>query len=229
MALHFLLSGLTIVLIDLLLGGDNAVVIALAVRSLPAHQRRIGVSTGAGLAVILRVAMTFFAASLIQSRYIQLIGGLVILWIAVRLFADADPSQPEAPPRGFWRAIRFIVVADITMSTDNILAIAAASHGSLPLLIFGLGLSIPLVIFTSTLLSRLMDRYPIIVYLGSAILGRVGGEMIMTDVIIQQWLKPSAAMRYGVEALCAAGVVVLGVLWSRRARARAEQPVKPLK
>jgi YjbE family integral membrane protein len=216
MSAHFILAGLTILLIDVLLGGDNAVVIALAVRALPDRQRRIGIAMGAGLAVVLRVALTFFAAELLRTRYIQLAGGILILWIAVKLFADADPAggSPAAP--GFWRAIWLIVVADVTMSTDNILAIAAASKGSLPLLIFGLGLSIPLVVFTSTLLSRLMDRYPIIIYLGAAILGRVGGEMIMTDAVIVRAIEPPAVLRYGVEALCAVGVVLAGYLWSRR-------------
>lgn len=216
MSPHFILAGLTILLIDLLLGGDNAVVIALAVRTLPVRQRRIGIAVGAGLAVVLRVAITFFAAELLRSRYIQLAGGLLILWIGVKLFADADPAQPAAASPSFWKAIWLIVMADVTMSTDNILAIAAASKGSLPLLIFGLGLSIPLVVFTSTLLSRLMDRYPLIVYLGAAILGRVGGDMIMTDAIVVQTFQPSAAIRYGVEVFCAGGVVLAGFLWSRR-------------
>ena len=218
MPVHFILAGLTILLIDLLLGGDNAVVIALAVRSLPERQRRIGTALGAGLAVVLRIALTFFAAELLRSRYIQLAGGLLVLWIAVKLFADADPTQAAPPVPGFWRAIWLIVVADATMSTDNILAIAAASKGSLPLLIMGLGLSIPLVVFTSTLLSRLMDRYPIIIYFGAAILGRVGGEMIMTDAVVVQALGPAAVLRYSVEAFCAAGVVLAGFLWARRHR-----------
>ena len=222
MSLHFILAGLSIVVIDLLLGGDNAVVIALAVRALPPRQRRAGVGIGAGLAVVLRVAVTFFAANLLRSRYIQLVGGAVILWIAIKLFADADAEASAQAPRGFWRAIWFIVVADFTMSTDNILAIAAASKGSLPLLIFGLGLSIPFVVLTSTMLSRLMDRYPIIVYLGAAMLGRVGGDMIMTDSVVDQALHPSAAWRYGVEAFCAAGVVVIGLAWCRRSRACAK-------
>jgi YjbE family integral membrane protein len=216
MSPHFILAGLTILLIDLLLGGDNAVVIAMAVRTLPPRQRRIGIVVGAGLAVVLRVAITFFAAELLSSRYVQLAGGLLILWIGIKLFADADPAHPPAASPSFWKAIRLIVMADVTMSTDNILAIAAASKGSLPLLIFGLGLSIPLVVFTSTLLSRLMDRYPAIVYLGAAILGRVGGDMIMTDAIVVHTFQPSAAIRYGVEGLCAAGVVAAGFLLSRR-------------
>jgi YjbE family integral membrane protein len=218
MFVHFIVAGLTILLIDLLLGGDNAVVIAMAVRALPEDQRRIGTALGAGLAVLLRIALTFFAAELLQRRYIQLAGGLLVLWIAVKLFADADPSQTEPPPPDFWRAIRLIVVADATMSIDNILAIAAASKGNLPLLVLGLGLSIPLVVFASTLLSRLMDRYPFIVYLGAAILGRVGGEMIMTDAVVQQALRPDTAIRYVIEASCAAGVVIIGFMWSRRQR-----------
>jgi YjbE family integral membrane protein len=226
MELHFIVAGLTIVLIDLLLGGDNAVVIALAVRALPPGQRRIGIAIGAGMAVALRIAITFFAAELLQREYIQLAGGLVILWIAVKLFADADPARETEASPGFWRAIWFIVIADITMSTDNVLAIAAASKGNLYLLIFGLGLSIPLVVFTSTLLSKLMDRYPAIVYVGAAILGRVGGDMIMTDAIVVRTLQPSAMLRYGVEAICAAAVVLVGALWSHRRRA-GQKPKTP--
>jgi YjbE family integral membrane protein len=169
--------------------------------------------------VVLRVAMTFFAAELLQSKYIQLVGGVVILWIAIKLFADADPTRQKEAAPGFWRAIWFIVVADITMSTDNILAIAAASKGNVYLLIFGLGLSIPLVVFTSTMLSKLMDRFPVIVYIGGAILGRVGGDMIMTDAIVAQKLQPGAALRYAVEAACAAAVVLTGILLSRRRHA----------
>jgi YjbE family integral membrane protein len=215
MDLHFVFAGLSIVLIDLLLGGDNAVVIALAVRALPARQRQIGILSGAGLAVVLRVAITFFAAELMQSRYIQLAGGVVVLWIAVKLFADADPKHAGRATANFWRAIWYIVLADVTMSVDNILAVAAASKGNLYLLIFGLGLSIPFVVLTSTLLSKLMEKFPVIVYIGAAILGRVGGEMIMTDAAVVQALQPGVAWRYGVEAICAAGVVLAGWIWSR--------------
>jgi len=220
MELHFIVAGLTIVLIDLLLGGDNAVVIAMAVRALSPSQRRAGIIIGSGLAVALRVALTFFAAELLRSKYIQLAGGVVILWIAIKLFADAEPEEEGKSAPSFWRAIWLIVVADITMSTDNVLAIAAASKGNLALLIFGLGLSIPLVVFTSTLLSKLMDRYPVIIYIGAGILGRVGGDMIMTDAIVEQNLHPGAPLRYAVEAACAAGVVVVGLLWARRRHRR---------
>jgi YjbE family integral membrane protein len=215
MVLHFVFAALSIVLIDLLLGGDNAVVIALAVRSLPAAQRRTGILVGAGLAVMLRIVVTFFAARLLESEYVQLAGGVLILWIAVKLFEDADEMRVGRSKPGFWRAIGMIVAADITMSLDNVLAVAAASRGNFYLLLFGLGLSIPLVVFTSTLLSRLMDRFPVIVYLGAAILGRVGGEMVVTDAFVARALQPSAAWRYAAEAVCAGGVVLVGLLRSR--------------
>jgi YjbE family integral membrane protein len=219
--LQFFFNAFSIVLIDLILGGDNAVVIALAVRALPPRERLRGIVIGAGAAVALRVVTTFFAARLLEMRFVQLAGGLLVLWVAIKLFADAEPMESKgAEPHGFWKAISFIVVADITMSTDNVLAIAAASHGSLALLVFGLGLSIPLVVFTSTLLSRLMDRFPLIVYAGAAILGRVGAEMILTDTFVANFWHPSAMTRRMIEA--AAAITVVGAGWlvvSRRSAA----------
>jgi len=215
--LHFFLDALSIVLIDLILGGDNAVVIALAVRGLPPRDRTRGVAVGAGAAVVLRVAVTFFAARLLQLPLLQLAAGVLILWIAVTLFSGAKHG-PRAGKElhSFWKAIAYIVVADITMSTDNVLAIAAASHGSLALLIFGLGLSIPFVVFTSTLLSHLMDRFPLIVYAGAAVLGRVGAEMILTDALVAQAWRPDPLTRYLWEAGVALAVVAAGWLMARR-------------
>ena len=217
MDLHFFFNAFSILLIDLILGGDNAVVIALALRALPPPERMRGVAIGAGAAVVLRVAVTFFAARLLQVPLVQLAGGVLVLWIAVKLFSDAE-SGPAAGTelQGFWKAIGYIVVADITMSTDNVLAIAAASHGSLALLIFGLGLSIPFVVFTSTLLSRLMDRFPLIVYAGAAVLGQVGAEMILTDALVAQAWRPDALTRYLCEAATAVAVVAAGWLMARR-------------
>ena len=210
---RFLVDILSIVLIDLLLAGDNAVVIALAVRSLPPAQRRIGIAVGAGLAVALRIGVTFFAAQLLQIEFIKLVGGLVLLWIAVKVMVDAETADQEMATRqagSLWQAMWVIVIADITMSTDNILAVAGASKGNLFLLIFGLGLSIPFVVFTSGLLSRLMDRYPVIIYLGTAILGRVGGEMILTDPWLTRTLHPEHWMVIASEAAGAIGVVAAG-------------------
>jgi YjbE family integral membrane protein len=209
------LSGLfSIIIIDLILAGDNAVVIALAVRSLPKAQRTKGILFGAGAAVLLRVVLTFFVSQLLLINYIKLVGGLLILWIAVKLFIEGVPEEGidrEASTMG--QAIKIIVIADITMSTDNMLAVAGASHGNMFLLLFGLGLSIPFVVFTSTLLSMLMDRYPIIIYLGAAILGKVGGEMIITDPIVVSYLAPTKIFQYSVEATLAVGVIVVGKLW----------------
>jgi YjbE family integral membrane protein len=213
---EFFLSALSIVLIDVLLGGDNAVVIALVVKSLPPKQRRIGISAGAGGAVVLRIIFTFFAAQLLQIRFVKFFGGLLILWIAVKLLSEAEEDPANHPgAHGLWRAMWLILVADLTMSIDNILAVAAASKGNLGLLIFGLGLSIPFVIFTSSLLSRIMDRFPIVVYIGAAILGRVGGDMMITDPWITSLLHPSQATEWSVQIFFAIAVVIAGKLLSR--------------
>ncbi len=216
---QFLLDILAIVLIDLLLAGDNAVVIALAVKSLPTRERKIGITLGAGFAVALRIVLTFFAAQLLQVQFVKLIGGLLILWIAVKLLMqDAENEEGGREAANLWQAMLYIVVADITMSTDNILAIAGTSKGNVGLLVFGLGLSIPFVVFTSNLLSKIMDRFPIIVWIGAAILGRVGGEMIMTDPWVHDTFHPAKWLEYGVQVALTVGVVAAGKLLIRRTR-----------
>ena len=214
--LQFLSALISIVIIDLILAGDNAVIIAMAVRSLPAEQRKKGILFGAGAAVLLRVFATFFVSQLLLINFIKLVGGLLILWIAVKLFIEGVPEEGiEREATTIAQAVKLIVIADITMSIDNMLAVGGASHGNMFLLLFGLGLSIPLVVFTSNLLSMLMDRYPIIIYLGAAVLGRVGGEMIMTDPIVVSYLEPGKTVQYVVEATLAVGVIVVGKLWMK--------------
>lgn len=209
--MHFLLNGLKIVLIDLLLAGDNALVIALAVRSLPPRERRIGIIGGAGAAVLLRIGLTVVAARLLEIEYVKLAGGLLILWIAFKVLKDASTPPDSAPaPNKFWQAIWYIVVADLTMSTDNILAIAGASNGNFWLIAFGLALSIPFVVFSSNLLSKLMDRYPATIYLGAGLLGEVGGEMILTDPFIAHTLNPSVTVRYVIEAVLVTAFILIG-------------------
>jgi YjbE family integral membrane protein len=209
--MHFLLSGLKIVLIDLLLAGDNALVIALAVRSLPPKERRVGIIGGATGAVVLRVALTMVAASLLRTPYMQIAGGVVILWIAVKVLVDGSAPPDSAPgPARFWAAIRYIVLADITMSTDNVLAIAGASKGNFWLIAFGLALSIPFVVLSSNLLAKLMDRYPALIYLGAGILGQVAGDLIMTDRFVVDTWHPGNAARYAVEAALVIAVVGVG-------------------
>ena len=222
--LNFLSSLVSIIIIDLILAGDNAVVIAMAVRSLPSAQRRKGIFYGAGAAVLLRVIATFFVAQLLQINFIKLIGGILITWIAVKLFIEGVPEDNiKKEAASLAQAIKIIVIADITMATDNMLAVGGASHGNLFLLIFGLGLSIPFVVFTSNLLSMLMDKYPIIIYIGAAILGKVGGEMILTDPFVVTMLNPGKMLQYSVEIIFAIGVIVAGKLLIKWKIAREEK------
>jgi YjbE family integral membrane protein len=211
----FFLGIINIIIIDLILAGDNAVVIAMAVRSLPRRQRRWGIMLGSGAAVLLRVVLTFFVAQILEIQFIKLAGGVLIAWIAVKLFIEGAPEQTDKDAKTLLQAMWLIMVADITMSTDNVLAVAGASHGNLLLLLFGLALSIPFVVFTSNLLSMLMDRYPIIIYIGAAVLGKVAGEMIFTDPAMIRWFAPPKWFLYSMEAAFAMGVIVLGKLWIR--------------
>ena len=222
--MHFLLSGLSLVLIDLLLAGDNALVIALAVRSLPKHERRVGIIGGATGAVVLRVGLTAVAARLLTIEFLQIAGGLLILWIALKVLIDASvPPDPATAPRRFWQAIRYIVVADLTMSTDNVLAIAGASKGNFWLIAFGLAVSIPFIVVSSNLLSKLMDRFPALIYLGAGILGKVGGEMILTDPFVVRTWNPGPVFRYSVEAGLVIAVIAVGRIICRRCAPRTSE------
>jgi YjbE family integral membrane protein len=228
--MHFLLSGLMLIVIDLVLAGDNALVIAMAVRSLPRRERRIGSVGGAAVAVILRIGLTFLTTRLLTIEYVKIVGGLFILWIALKVLVDASEPPDSAPaPKRFYQAIWYIVVADLTMSTDNILAIAGKSEGHLGLIVFGLCVSIPFVVFSSNLLADLMDRFPAIIYLGAAILGQVGGEMIMSDPFMVRTLHPTDIWRYVVEGVLAVAVVIAGrlICAARQRRARPDHlPVR---
>ena len=202
----------SIILINLILSGDNAVVIAMAVRSLPNQQRLWGIILGSLLAVVLRIALTFFAAKLLLISFLKMAGGLLIGWIAMKLFKEGHEEGKAEAAAGLWQAVRIIVVADLIMSLDNVLAIAGASKGNFLLLVLGLGTSIPFVVGTSSLLSMLMDRYPIIIYIGAAILGKVAGGMFITDPWLQTMLHPSHFLEYGTEAVFAIGVIIGGNL-----------------
>lgn len=214
---HYLIDCLSIIAIDLLLAGDNAIVIALAVRALPKPQRRIALLSGAWLAVLIRVAVTFLAAKLLEVEYVQFAGGAFVVWIAVKVLRDSRSPEPTAvAPGKLWRAIGSIVIADLTMSTDNILAVAGASKGNIWLIVFGLALSIPLVVSSSTFLAFVMDKYPVTMYIGVAVLGRVAGEMMLGDPLVRRLLHPSDALRYGVELALIAAILAAGRLMSRR-------------
>ena len=219
--MHFLLSGVSLILIDLLLAGDNALVIALAVRSLPKRERRLGIAGGATAAVALRIGLTAVAARLLTIPYLQLAGGLFVLWIAVKVMIDAcEPPDSVPSPKRLWQAVWYIVFADLTMSTDNILAIAGASHGDVKLIVFGLCVSIPFVVLSSNLLAEVMDRYPATIYLGAGILGQVAGSMMLADRWVSVWLHAGDAARYAIEGSLALGVVVAGRLLAKRKAGR---------
>ncbi|MGC8490310.1 MAG: TerC family protein [Syntrophobacteraceae bacterium] len=216
---------LNIIAINLVLSGDNAVLIAMAIRWLPPHLRKKGFLLGAGAAVVGRVVLTLAVARLLDAPFVKLAGGIVLLWIAGKLFVQGFPGEEGKEAATLFQAIRIMLVADLTMSLDNVLAIAGASHGNLLLLTLGLGTSIPFVIFTSGLLSMLMDRYPLIIYIGAALLGKVGGGMIATDPVVVRFLHPPALARYGFEAFCALAVVGAGklLLWRALAAGKNEE------
>lgn len=218
---HLIYGVFSIVFIDLLLAGDNALVIAMAVRSLAPRERRIGTICGAAGAVVLRVGLTFVAAQLLNIQFLKLAGGLFVLWIAVKVLVDTtDPPDSVPVPKRLAQAIWYVVFADLTMSTDNIIAIAAASNGHIELIIFGLCLSIPFVVLSANLLASLMDRYPFTIYLGAGILGRVGGEMILTDRFVDRLLHPSGTVKYIVEGVLALALIVGGKIYCDRRRCR---------
>jgi YjbE family integral membrane protein len=218
----FLSALFAVILIDLVLAGDNAVVIALAVRNLQGKQKKWGLILGALAAVLVRVLCTVFVSQVLLIPLLKFIGGAMIAWIAVKLLTQGEEEEKVDQASNLIQAIKLIVIADIVMSVDNMLAVAGASKGNAFLLLFGLGLSIPLVVGTASFLSKLMEKYPIIVVIGSAILGKVAGEMMTTDALVQKWFAIPQYGTYIAEAVLAIGVVVVGKLIMKRKKAQAE-------
>jgi len=214
---------LQIMIINIILSGDNAVIIALAVRGLEPVQRKWGIILGSLLAVVLRVVLVAFAVALLTVPFLKLTGGILILWIAVKLFTEGHGDESVASSAGIWQAVRVILIADLVMSIDNVLAIAGAASGNMFLIIIGLATSIPLIVGTSALLTMLMDKYPIIITIGAAILGKVGGEMMITDHWVHTKFNPSHTVDYGVQIFFTIGVVVLGKTLLKRKVAREEK------
>ncbi len=205
----FWLNSLFIILIDIVLSGDNSVVIAMAVMSLPKAKRTRGILIGTVGAVLLRVIFTLVAAHLLQTPFLKLIGGVLILWIAVKLLVeDSEAAEGGKKIESLWHAVWIILVADFTMSLDNVLAVAGLSQGNALQLWLSLGFSIPIVVFASALLAKLMDRYPVIMVIGAGLLGKVGGEMIYTDPVLQNWFKiESESIKIGFEIFCILAVL----------------------
>ncbi len=216
-----------IVIIDILLGGDNAVVIALACRKLPSSQRLQGVIWGTAGAIVLRVVLIAFAVALLDVPLLKFAGGLLLLWIGVRLLAPAhDPHENIKPADKLVAAIKTIIVADAVMSLDNVIAIAGAAEAAEPshrvaLVVFGLVVSIPLIVWGSTLVLKLLDRYPIIVTLGAALLGWIAGGLMVNDPAGNRWpLLDTPAAEYGARVAGAVFVVAVGYAIKRQMRRR---------
>jgi YjbE family integral membrane protein len=212
---QFWVAVLQIVLIDILLSGDNAVVIALACRNLAGRQRKLGIIWGVGGAIGLRVVLTFFAVTLLTLSYVKLVGGALLLWIGIRLVVPqhADGGQEIKAAGSLMSAIRTIVVADLVMSLDNVIAVAAAARDSVFLLIFGLALSIPLMVWASQLILRLMDRYPVIILGGGALLGWIALSMAIADPVVMPVLAPFEAWLSWAAPLLGALVVIITGKW----------------
>jgi YjbE family integral membrane protein len=207
----FWLGLLKIVWINIILSGDNAVVIALAARSLPPEQQRKAILFGSGAAVVLRIILTVVAAKLLALSYLQIIGGLLLLYIGIQLLSEEeDDEEGEHKTSTMGAAIRTILIADLVMSLDNVIAVAAAAKGNDVLLIAGLAISIPLVIFGSTLMIKLMERFPIIIVFGAGLIGWVGGETIVSDVALKDILLANPWLHYAAAAVGAALVVGIG-------------------
>jgi YjbE family integral membrane protein len=222
--IEFGMALIQIVWINILLSGDNAMVIALACRSLPERQRRAGVVLGAAAAVVLRILFTAGIAQMLEVPYLKAAGALLLLWIAVKLCLTEDEDPTVAAHERLWRAVWTVVVADMVMSLDNVVAIAGAARGSVPLIGFGLALSIPLIVFGATLIVTLLNRFPILVWAGAALLGWIAGEMVMDDRAVLSWGVPASAT-YFVAAAAAALVPALG--WALRSRGRAAPASEP--
>jgi YjbE family integral membrane protein len=219
-----------IIWVNILLSGDNAVVIALAARGLPADQRRMAVMGGSAAAIVLRVVLTIFAVQLLGYPYLKLIGAALLFWIGVQLLADEeDAGDGIKSSSNLMTAIRTILMADLVMSLDNVIAVAAAAQSGpeasrLVLLILGLGLSIPLIIAGSQLLMKVMERYPILITLGAALLGFVAGEMLVHDKAFEGWFgQVGGATTTLIELAGAVGVVVVGQWLAKRHKAGSQE------
>jgi len=213
---------MAIIGVNIILSGDNAVVIALAARSLPPAQQKQAIMWGSGAAVVMRIILTIVAVELLRLPYLKLVGGVLLLWIAVQLMMPEEDGAHHAEGTvGFWGAMKTILVADLVMSLDNVLAVAAAAKGSVTLLVLGLAISIPLVVFGSTLLLKLMERYPVIIKLGAALLGWVAGEMFVSDPLVKDWVDANAATLHWVgPGLGAVAVLAVGSWLAARVLAR---------
>jgi YjbE family integral membrane protein len=215
----FLIAVLQIIAIDILLGGDNAVVIALACRKLPEHQRSKGILWGVAGAIGLRVVMIFFALQLLAMPYLKIVGALLLLWIGVKLLQPEEEGHGDiVAATSLAGAVKTIVVADAVMSLDNVIAVAGAAKGDFGLVVFGILISIPIIVWGSKFVLTLMDRFPVVITLGAALLGWIGGGMLVTDVVVKDWADAHiVGGHYLTGVLGAILVVVIGKVLAGRA------------
>ena len=215
----FWLSVLQIIAIDILLGGDNAVVIALACRRLPESQRNQGILWGVFGAIALRLVLIFFALQLLALPFLKIVGALLLLWIGVKLLQpeDGDGHETTDAPSHLFGAVKTIIIADAVMSLDNVVAVAGAAKGDITLVAFGIAVSIPIIVWGSKLVLMLMDRFPIIISLGGALLGWIAGHMLVTDVVMASLLRDAPHWSHFLAgSIGALFVVSLGTLLARR-------------
>ena len=200
-----------IMMINIVLSGDNAVVIAMASRSLPPRQQKQAILFGSFGAIFLRIALTFFAVMLLDLPFLKLIGAVLLGWIGIQMLVPDEADEEIDGHAHMWAAIKTIIIADLIMSLDNVLGVAAAAKGNIVLLVIGLGISIPLIIYGSTFILRLMNRFPVIITLGGGILGWVAGEMLVTDPAIAEWVNGQAHWLHSfAPAMGALLVVAIG-------------------
>jgi YjbE family integral membrane protein len=219
---QFWLAALEIIVINILLSGDNAVVIALACRNLPKRQRRMGIFWGVIGAVLLRIVLTFFAVRLLQLPYLQLVGAALLIWIGIKLIAEDEGDEHDVHGSDrLLSAVKTIIVADLVMSIDNVIGVAGAAKGSLLLLVFGLVISIPLVVVGSQLIMKLIERLPWLVLAGGGLLGYLAGEIATEDVVVKPWIAVNAAQLHWLAPVAGIAVVVATGIWLTRRQERA--------
>lgn len=224
---QFWVAVLQIIAIDIVLGGDNAVVIALACRRLPEKQRNLGIFWGVFGAIALRVILIFFALSLLAIPFLKIIAALLLMWIGIKLLQpepDSNGHQIDASTT-LLGAIKTIIIADAVMSLDNVIAIAGAAKDSIGLVIFGLVVSVPIIVWGSKLVMKLMDRFPIVIVLGAGLLGWIAGDMSVTDAVTKEWINANAAF---LRWLAPAGGVLLIVVVGKWLAARTQAKMAPI-
>ena len=210
-----------IIVVNILLSGDNAVVIALACRNLAPKQRRQGIFWGVLGAIGLRIVLTFFAMNLLANPYLKLIGGALLIWIGIKLIAEEDDGEHHVKASDrLLAAVWTIIVADVVMSLDNVMGVAAAAKGSMPLIIFGLVISIPIVVLGSQIIMSLIKRFPLLIIAGGGLLGYIAGEMMVEDPAIAPWIAANAAGAVWLAPILGVAVVVLAGVYLIRRRAR---------